>query len=225
MEKSVFAGRSERGAVFRSADLYLVISSEFCLDRPVPEIFEAAAAGGIRIIQLREKLKGAKYLYELACICRPIANRYGVLLMIDDCVDVALAANADGVHLGQDDLPVPAARSVAPDLWIGNSTHNLAEALAAREAGADCINIGPIYPTATKSLPMAALGVAAIGAIAPRIGLPFSVMGGVKKHRFGELIGAGARVLAMVTEITQAADVEAKVRELRAEYRRWLPVE
>lgn len=220
MVKSCFQNRAEKAAAFDAVDVYPVISSEFCLDRPVPEVFLAVARGGARIVQLREKNRGAKFLYELAVACRPIANAYRILLMIDDQVDVALAAGADGVHLGQEDLPVPVARSIAPDLWIGNSTHNLEEALAAKAAGADCINIGPIYPTQTKHVGCPALGVGAIGAIAPVVGIPFSVMGGVKQHRFAELLTAGARHLAMVTEITQAPDIEAKVRELRAEYAR-----
>ena len=200
--KSCFADRSERLAAFKKAPLYLVISSEFTLDRPVPEIFEAAAAGGIRLIQLREKKKGAKFLYDTACVCRSIANKYGVLMMIDDMVDVALLTDADGVHLGQEDLPIDIARKIAPELLLGCSTHNMPEALEARKAGADYINIGPIYTTQTKALAMDALGPEAIQKIAPAVApMPFSVMGGIKEHRFKELYTAGARLFAMVTEI------------------------
>ena len=126
--------RSEKLAIFRNADIYSVISSEFCLGRSPVEIFAAAAEGGVKIIQLREKNRGDRYLYELARQCRPIADRYGVLLMIDDRIDVALAAGADGVHLGQDDMPLEAARAIAPELFIGSSTHNVPEAVAARAA-------------------------------------------------------------------------------------------
>lgn len=219
MIASCFANRAERLEAFKKAQLYLVISSEFTLGRPVPEIFEAAAAGGIRLIQLREKNKGAKFLYETAKLCRSIANKYGVLMMIDDMVDTALLVGADGVHLGQEDLPVADARRIAPELLLGCSTHNLTEALEAKVAGADYINIGPIYTTQTKSLAMDALGVEAISRIAPQTApLPFSVMGGIKEHRFKELYSAGARLFAMVTEITQAPCVEQKVKELLAAY-------
>lgn len=214
MIPSCFANRAERLAAFERADLYPVISSEFTLDRPVLEIFAAVARGGARLIQLREKHRPLGELYQLACACRPIANQYGVLLIIDDHVDVALAAGADGVHLGQEDLPLTAARAIAPELLLGNSTHNLEEALAAKPAGADYINVGPIYPTQTKSVACGALGVAAIRDIAPRGELPFTVMGGIKARHIPELRAAGARRIAMVTEITQAPDVEAKVREL-----------
>ena len=218
--QSCFADRKARLEAFRKAELYLVISSEFTLGRPVPEIFEAAAAGGIRLIQLREKNRGAKFLYDTACVCRSIANRYNVVMMIDDMVDVALLSGADGVHLGQEDLPVNEARKIAPELLLGCSTHNLEEALAARSAGADYINIGPVYPTGTKKLAMEALGTGAIRSISPQIApLPFSVMGGIKQHRFKELYDSGARLFAMVTEITQSPDVEQKVKELLQAYR------
>ena len=210
--------KAEKLALFRSADIYPVISSEFCLGRSPYDIFTACAEAGAKIIQLREKNKGDKYLYELALECRPVADRFGVLLMIDDRVDVALAAGADGVHLGQDDMPIPAARKLGPELFIGNSTHNVSEALAAQAAGADCINVGPIYPTQTKSVNCGAVGLGMIEEVTSQVSLPFTVMGGVKQHRFGELLQAGAKVLAMVTEITTAPDVAAKVRELREEY-------
>ena len=219
MPRSCFRSREEKAEVFEMADIYPVISSEFCLNRPVIEIFRAAAEGGATLIQLREKHWGKKALYELAVACRPIANQYGVLLIINDHVDVALAADADGVHLGQDDLPVPAARSLSETLWIGNSTHNSAEALRAQEEGADCINIGPLFPTQTKEVGYDPLGVEMMKCVAAQIQLPFSVMGGIKAHHIPELVKAGARHIAMVTEITGAADVTAKVRELRALFR------
>ena len=212
--------KAEKLEIFRSADIYSVISSEFCLGRSPEEIFAAAAEAGAKIIQLREKNKGDKYLYELACKCRPLADRFGVLMMIDDRVDVALAAGADGVHLGQDDIPIEAARKIAPELFIGNSTHNVEEAVAAWKAGADCINVGPIYPTQTKTVNCGAVGLQMISDVTSKVPLPFSVMGGIKIHRFGELLENGAQVLAMVTEITTAPDVYAKVRELREEYAR-----
>ncbi len=204
----------ERRQIFENAGIYLVISSEFCAGRAVEEVFDAAVAAGIRLIQLREKHADGGRLYELARRCRPIADRAGALLIIDDHVDVALAAGADGVHLGQDDLPAAAARRIAPELFIGVSTHKLSEAVAARDSGASYYNIGPIYPTGTKSLPMAPLGIGAISEISPRIDLPFSVMGGIKLRHIPELRAAGARVLAMVTEITAAPDVGAKCAEL-----------
>ncbi len=206
--------KSERLAAFEKADLYPVISSEFTNGRPVLEIFRSVVRGGAKLVQLREKNRPQKELYELALACRPIADEAGVLLIIDDHVDIALAAGADGVHLGQEDLPLAAARRIAPELLLGSSTHNREEALAARGL-ADYINVGPIFPTQTKTVGCGALGIGAIARIAPLAGCPFTVMGGIKARHIPELRAAGAKRIAMVTEITQADDVEAKVRELR----------
>lgn len=216
MLKSCFRTHEEKALAFRSADLYPVISSEFCLGRPVLDVFRAVAEGGAKIVQLREKHQGKRALFALAVACRPIANEYGILLMIDDHVDVALSANADGVHLGQEDLPLAAARSLSDTLWIGISTHNLEEALRAQEEGADCINIGPLFPTRTKEIACSPVGLETMKQVAARIELPFSVMGGIKAQHIPELVRFGARQIAMITEITQAPDIAAKVRELRA---------
>ena len=211
-----FRNLTERMKVFRDeADLYPVISSEFCAGRDVLEVVDAVGRGGARLFQLREKHRSDRELYRLACEARRIADKYGMLFLLDDRLDVALAAGADGVHLGQDDLPVREAKRIAPELIVGNSTHNLEEALAAERDGADYLNIGPIYPTRTKSVACGALGIGAVAAVAPELTIPFTVMGGIKERHIAELRNAGARRIAMVTEITQALDVTAKVRALR----------
>ena len=207
----------ERIARFREVDLYPVVSSEFTLGRAVPEVIEAIGRGGAKIVQLREKHRADRELFELAGICREITARYGMLLIIDDRPDVALACGADGVHVGQDDLPVAEVRRFAPDLLVGCSTHDPEEAAAALRDGTGYFNIGPIYPTQTKSVACGAVGIGMIGRIAPLAGeVPFSVMGGIKSRHIPELLAAGARHIAMVTEITAAPDIAAKVRELRA---------
>lgn len=99
MLKSCFRTRAEKAIAFDSADIYPVISSEFCLGRPVLDIFRAVAEGGAKLVQLREKHQGKRVLFDLAVACRPIANEYGILLIINDHVDVALAANADGASI------------------------------------------------------------------------------------------------------------------------------
>ena len=211
-----YTTRAARRAALEQVTLYPVISSEFTRGRDPLAVFEAAARGGARIIQLREKNASLKALYELACAARPVADRYGVLLIIDDHLEVALAAGADGVHLGQEDLPLRAARPVAGELILGISTHNPEEAAAACREGADYLNIGPIYPTGTKSVACGALGVAELRRIAAQVTIPFTVMGGIKRRHLPELLAAGARHIAMVTEVTEAPDVEQRVRELIA---------
>ena len=142
-----------------------------------------------------------------------------MLIIVDDYADVARDAGADGVHIGQDDMSVAEVRAISPELLIGKSTHNLEELLAAQEEGTDYLNIGPIYPTQTKSVACGALGIGAIAAIAPKLTIPFTVMGGIKERHIAELRQAGARRIAMVTEVTQAPDVAAKVRALRELFR------
>lgn len=208
--------RAERAEALKHIDLYPVISSEFTLGRPVTEIFRACAEGGAKIVQLREKHAGKRELFRLALECRKIADRYGMLLMIDDHVDVALASGADGVHLGREDLPVAAARKIAPELLLGVSTHNLAEAREALSGESDYLNVGPVFPTSTKEVGYPAVGTEELSRIIPELNKVFTVMGGIKARHVPPLLDIGARRIAMVTEITQAENVAARVRELRS---------
>ena len=201
---------------FAAARLYPVISSEFCSGRSPLEVFTAAAEGGAKVIQIREKHWDKARICELVRACRPVADRYGVLVIVDDHADVARDAGADGVHIGQDDMSVAEVRAISPELLIGKSTHNLEELLAAQAEGTDYLNIGPIYPTQTKSVSYPAVGLEKLRELIPQVGIPFSVMGGIKARHIPELLAAGARRIAMVTEVTQAPDVAAKVRELEA---------
>ncbi|WP_176013836.1 thiamine phosphate synthase [Victivallis sp. Marseille-Q1083] len=213
--KSCFQTLADRVRAFEAVDLYPVISSEFTNGRPVLEILRGVAAGGARIVQLREKNLALGAFYELATAARAIANEHRMLLLIDDHLDIALLSGADGVHLGQEDLPLRPVLESAPELLIGSSTHNLTEALAAETAGVGYLNIGPIYPTRTKSVPCGAVGLEMLQEVSRRIHTPFSVMGGIKERHLPELLAAGARHIAMVTEITQAPDVAARTSELR----------
>ena len=195
-----------------------MISSEFTNGRPCLEILKQIAAGGAHIVQLREKSKSKKELYELALAYRRICSAHSMLLIVNDHLDVAMAAGADGVHLGQNDLPVAAVRAVAPELIIGASAHNVAEALRAQSDGADYVNLGPIYPTNTKSVPTGPVGIELIKEAAPQLNIPFTVMGGIKERHLPELFAAGARKIAMVTEITQATDPAATMKKLRTHF-------
>lgn len=208
--------KSERMLKFRAADLYLVITREFCAGRPVLDVLKAAADGGIRLVQLREKDLPDRDLAHLAVEFRKVCDSYGILMIMNDHTDIAQWSGADGVHLGQADLPLDAARSIAPELILGRSTHSAAQALEAQEQGADYVNLGPILPTHTKATPVAPLGMDIINEAGPRLSIPFTVMGGLKERHIPELLERGARIVAMVTEITQAPDIAARVRELRA---------
>ena len=205
---------AQRLAAFEKADLYVVITEAFCAGRPSLSMLDQVLAAGVSLVQLREKDLEGRDLYELAVAYRRRTAAAGALLIIDDRLDIALAAGADGVHLGQADLPVAAARRVAPELIVGASSHSLEEALAAEEAGAGYVNIGPIFPTATK--PEAVfLGPEAISHIAPRLRIPWSTMGGINQSNIAQVVARGARHPAVMSAVTAAPDIGAAARALR----------
>ena len=199
---------------FIEAGLYLVTSQPLSAGRTTPEIVEAALAGGVRLIQLREKEMSLREYVRLAEQVRELTARAGALMIVNDRVDVALAAGADGVHLGQEDFPIPAARRLGPDLIIGASTHSVEEALKAQTEGASYINIGPIFPTGTKVWEGAFLGIEGLKQIAAVARIPFTVMGGIKREHILELLRAGASTIALVTAVTAAKDPRNAACEL-----------
>jgi thiamine-phosphate pyrophosphorylase len=204
----------QRLAALARADLYVVITAAFCAGRTALTVLDRVLAAGVGLVQCREKdLEGRAY-YELAVEFRRRTKAAGAVLIIDDRLDIALAAGADGVHLGQADLPVAAARSIAPDLIIGASTHSLAEALAAQSDGAGYVNIGPIFATPTKP-DAVSLGVEAIGAIAPHLNIPWSTMGGINQGNIAQVVAQGARHPAVMSAVTAAEDVTAAADALR----------
>jgi thiamine-phosphate pyrophosphorylase len=203
---------------FRSAGIYLVTSASLSAGRSTMSVLDAALRAGIRLVQLREKDATAGAFVELARRAREATESCGAVLIINDRLDVAMACRADGVHLGQDDFPVAAARRLAPEMIIGASSHNVNEAVAAQRAGASYVNIGPIFPTTTKQWQSEFLGVGGIDAIAPHLSIPFTVMGGIKLQHIPELVRHGARTIAVVTAITAAPDPGAAASSLLSAY-------
>jgi thiamine-phosphate pyrophosphorylase len=203
----------------QQVDIYPVTCERLSEGRTNLEVLEAVIQGGSKIIQLREKDYLKRDLYNLALKFREITARAGILLIINDHVDIAVAVEADGVHLGQEDLPVQVARKLVPELLIGASTHSLEQALQAEKNGADYINIGPIFSTKTKEGVGGSLGPAAISEISPQIKVPFTVMGGINEENIDQVLAQGARRVAMVSAITRAADIAKKVRFLKDKIR------
>jgi thiamine-phosphate pyrophosphorylase len=208
------AHHTERMRRFQAAGLYLVTSQPLSAGRSTREIVVAALAGGVKLVQLREKDMPLREYLDLAREVRILTEAAAALLIINDRVDVALAVGADGVHLGLDDFPVPEARRLAPELIIGASTHSVDEARRAQAEGASYINIGPIYPTGTKHWEGDYLGLEGLRSIAAVTRIPFTVMGGIKSAHIPDLIQAGARTIALVTAVTDAADPESACRSL-----------
>lgn len=207
--------RKERLERLYKIDIYPVTCQDLSEGRSDIQVLDDVLAGGARIIQLREKEWKKKDIYELALEFRKRTLLFNALLIINDHLDIALAAGADGVHLGRDDLPVKAAREIAPDLILGASSHSLREALQAEEDGADYVNIGPVFPTKTKKNISDFLGPDAVAEIGPELGIPFTTMGGINLDNIDEVLKKGARRVAMVTGITRAPDIAARIRKLR----------
>jgi thiamine-phosphate pyrophosphorylase len=205
----------QRMAAFGQTDLYVVITEAFCAGRPALEILTRVLEAGVRLVQMREKDLEGRQLYLRALEFRRLTAAAGALFIVNDRVDVALAADADGVHLGQDDLPVGAVRHLAPHLIVGASTHSLEEALAAQAAGASYVNIGPIFATQTKASPYGPLGPAALEAIAPHLRIPWTTMGGITSANIHQVLSRGARHPAVVTAVTAAPDPSAAALRLR----------
>ncbi len=207
--------REERVVKIREIDIYPVTCQDLSGGRMNLQVLDEILEGGAKIIQLREKKWNKKDIYEMAVKFRKRTLNKDVLLIINDHVDIALASGADGVHLGQEDLPIEAARRIAPELIIGSSSHSLEEALAAERQGADYVNIGPVFPTKTKEGASRFLGPSAIRKIGPKLKVPFTTMGGINHENIHQVLGAGARRVAMVTGIIQAENITERVRELR----------
>jgi thiamine-phosphate pyrophosphorylase len=208
---SLHAARMDR---FGRAGLYLVTSQCMSEGRSTLDIISAALAGGVTLIQLREKDLPARALHELATEARALTAAADALLIINDRLDIALAVGADGVHLGQNDLPLTVARRLAPEMILGASSHDVPEARAAQMAGASYVNIGPLFPTQTKLWTEAYLGIEGLKEIAGRVDIPFTVMGGIKTHHILDLRAAGADTIALVTAVTAQPDPEQAARDL-----------
>lgn len=216
MSHLIYSSLNERIEAFRQTDVYPVVSSDFCAGRPPAEVAASLLAGGARILQIREKTMPDRPFLELLRRVRELSWDYGALLIVDDRVDAALIVQADGVHLGQEDIPLPDARRIAPDLLIGVSTHNADEIRRAQEEGCSYLNIGPIYPTKTKQLACSFLGLEQLRLLVPFVHVPFSVMGGIKFEHLAELKAAGAGRIAAVTAFTQAPGPGAEAARWRA---------
>ena len=169
---------------------------------------DGVLAGGAKIVQLRDKDSDSLRLFEKARIFRQKTLAAGALFIVNDRVDLALVTGADGVHLGNSDLPAAEVRAFAPELIIGVSCNTEEQAATAERRGASYFNIGPIYTTQTKDGLSTFLGPAAIPRFSARSALPFTVMGGIKKEHLPELTAMGARRLAVVTALTCADNIE-----------------
>jgi thiamine-phosphate pyrophosphorylase len=177
---------------------------------------EAVCGAGVDVIQLRDKQAEAVPLLEAAAALRAATDRHGALLAVNDRADVALAAAADVLHLGQEDLPMGWARRMVGDgMLLGRSTHDLEQARDAIAEGWDYFAVGPVYPTATKP-GRPAVGASLLREVAAlEPGSPWFAIGGIDRSSLAEVSGAGATRIVVVRAITEAADPAAAAAELR----------
>ncbi|NLO90038.1 MAG: thiamine phosphate synthase [Clostridia bacterium] len=199
----------------RDLGLYLVTGQELSAGRTTLEVVARAVEGGVNTVQLREKEMSARDLVALGKEVRKITKKHGVILIINDRVDVAMAVEADGVHLGQDDFPVEDARRLlGEDAIIGLSVDNAEEAVAAEKVGADYVGFGPIFKTSTKVDTGPVVGPEGITEVREKVNIPVVAIGGINKNNAPEVLKAGAHSIALVTAITKAEDITKETREL-----------
>lgn len=218
----------------RPVDLsvYVILDRDFTAGRPLAAVAAAAIRGGATMLQLRDTSHNIRRFYADAVELHALARAAGVPLIVNDRVDIAIAADADGVHVGEEDLPIEATRRlVGSGKMIGASAGSVAAAQAAIMAGADHLGVGPVYEArATKTdagPPVGLTLVADIAAISP---LPLVGIGGITAENAGAVIAAGAAGVAVISAIGLATDVEAATRALaeavrKSEGRRWLPTQ
>jgi len=199
-------------------DVYLVTQESLSAGRSTREVVEAAIAGGVDVVQLREKDRSARERYHLGRKLRTLTREAGVTFVVNDRVAIAQAVDADGVHLGDEDLPVSVAREIlGADAVVGRSVSFVEDAVAAERAGADYLGVGAVYSTGSKDDiddDEYAIGPERVADIAAAVDIPVVGIGGVDADNAGPVVEAGADGVAVITAITRADDPEAATREL-----------
>jgi thiamine-phosphate pyrophosphorylase len=213
VERAVVLGTTARQRL-AEARLYVLLTAATC-QRGLRDTITAAAAGGADVIQLREKDLGDRDLLARARDVRQWTRAAGVLFIVNDRVDIARLVEADGVHLGQDDLPVKEARRLlGPDALVGVSTHDLAQLRQAVRDGASYVGVGPVFPSGTKQF-SALAGLDYVRIVATETTLPAFALGGIDLRTVNEVVAAGARRIAVSGAVARAEDPQAVTAALR----------
>jgi thiamine-phosphate pyrophosphorylase len=200
--------------------LYLILDPAVAGSRSLADITSTALDAGVRLFQLRMKALETGRLYEMAAVLCPLVQQGGGIFIVNDRVDVAKAVGADGVHLGQEDLPLADARAIlGAGRLIGISTHNPAQAVEAEAGGADYIGYGPIFPTATKENPDPVVGVEGLHDVRAKVRIPIVAIGGINAGNIGAVQSAGADGIAVVSAVLAAGDPKAAIAELMKAFR------
>ncbi len=203
---------SPRRSLDEALRVYVITSADF--GREHVEIAEAALDAGVKCIQFREKKCATREMVQTARAIRELTWIYNALFIVNDRVDVAYAADADGVHLGKEDMPLAIARDMLGDAIIGISVDDEREAREAEEGGADYVGAGPVFPTGTKEGLPEPMGVEGIRKVASAVRVPVVAIGGITADNAPDVIRAGATGVAVVSYIAAADDPKEAARRL-----------
>ncbi len=196
--------------------VYVITDSRYAGNRSLSEMVELALQGGARVVQYREKRATTRVMVEEASGLKALCDRYGACFLINDRLDVALAVDAHGVHLGQDDMPVPVARRLlGKDRIIGVTVHNAEEIERAQEEGADYLSIAPVFPTKTKPDHQTPLGIEGLRRLVPLVDRPVVAISGIHQGNVRRVIQAGVDGVCVVSAVFASENPEAAVRELK----------
>ncbi len=206
--------RTSRQELLRDAGVYLVTEEALSGGRSSVEVARAALGAGVRIVQLREKEGSARRALEIGRALRALTLEHGALLIVNDRVDIALAIGADGVHVGQGDLPVGVVRSLlGPDSLVGLSITDAGQLAGVDTADADCLGVGAVFPTGSKA-DATDTGLDLLAAARRSTAAPIVAIGGITVVNAGDAVRAGADVVAVISAITGAVDPGAAARAL-----------
>ena len=197
-------------------DLYVVTDSDLSKGRTDAEVARLAYEGGADAVQLRMKHSDGREMLEQALEIRKVADEYCRFFFVNDRVDIAMASGADGVHLGQNDIPLEVARDLMGETAIiGISVDNVEQAVAAAEGGADYIGIGAIFNTSTKPDAKQGVGLGAIYEIRQAVDIPIVAIGGINRGNIQDVVRAGADAAAVVSAVVAQDDIRSAAHELR----------
>jgi thiamine-phosphate pyrophosphorylase len=218
IEQRLLAKLSRQDKTRRLTGLYAIIDSQALNRRSHIEVANQLIRAGVKTIQLRDKLRSKGELLPIAQQLKNLCSEHGVLFIVNDYLDLVLATDADGLHVGQKDLPVKVARKLLPiDRILGCSVNTVDQASAAESDGADYIAVGSIYPTASKETAKV-VGVEKLRQIRRVVSLPLVAIGGINKDNAAEVSAAGADSVAAISAILGAEDVEEAARQIIAAF-------
>lgn len=199
-----------------NTDIYCLTAEEYSRGRDNIKVVEAMLEAGVKLIQYREKDKSMLEKYRQCIKLREMTAEAGAAFIVNDHIDLAKSVCADGIHLGQDDMPAAAARElIGGSMILGISTHSPKQAEKAVRDGADYIGVGPIYRTFTKKDVCNPVGLEYLDYVVKNVSIPFVAIGGIKLHNLRQVKSRGAKCIALVTEIVGAENIKGTIESIR----------